>query len=877
MSTTTNSSTAIGLAPTGADAIFTNGFYQPPLDLFPHLVADNSALAFDATGLIPSLSSPSPSGHNSHSTGGSSQALNASDPSLWGTMPLPNNHHTYGDSRFVHSTAGDACDSFDAADSLLAPFQNNNALIAPQGYGLSSDQNTSPPPALDFGFADYDATLVKYLLESDGTEPFPHPGAAGNESMGCVSTASNDLAMRFERLSLTQNMFRIYHDSMENALSCWLTEQTCPYSTATGATRSIAGSASPVDSLEKEWGPNWSNRICSRVCRLDRVFATFTGRDLTAVENNKASRALFTAIMAFASQWATERQQRTGMFKAFPANVDAFCYHRAANGSVHLIGNLNASGSPAEHFSREDLWNRARHALDASAGISSFRVVFANIVFSLTQRPLHISEHISFLDTLTARSWENQANGRVADDTGTPKIDELHDLFRNDCSPLFLETAVRQLFVLRYKMTCIQRTERVTSRKGSLDRSCYSSSPRSNYQLRGESSQGSNDASQSLLGAEDNETFNLLFWLGVMFDTLTAAMHQRPPVVSDEDSEISCAASLSEPQVPRSENGDDVDPQSIALDHATTKKKPDLWGDLFLRQGAVGQGSNVPRWPCSYTEAAETLCNAAPVKVLFFRRVSRIQTLIYRGSRPAHLERAIQNAFWVYHHWNSAYGRFILDCVMNHNSLPPRIQSWYVVLAGHWHLAGMLLADNLESVDRAEIGLDSQRESRRAMGLVSTLRRENAVAVSSLAHCSLYSQDLSFAKTRQFHDSVNEGAFLTEPWTAVLIRSFIRAGHILLNEVDVSPYAVHLRLDDPSEQARLQCGYCLDALWCLGRKSDMALLAARVLSSCVEDKLRERNSQPHIVIPEFAVHDHLSAIPSGYDCNIPFSSIGPLF
>lgn len=100
-----------------------------------------------------------------------------------------------------------------------------------------------------------------------------------------------------------------------------------------------------------------------------------------------------------------------------------------------------------------------------------------------------------------------------------------------------------------------------------------------------------------------------------------------------------------------------------------------------------------------------------PLKVLLFRRISHIQTLIYRGSDGERLEQAVQDAFRAYHHWNDTYRRFMLDCVANHDNLPPRIQSWYVILDGHWHLGAMLLADTLDSIDQAGIGMDLQRES----------------------------------------------------------------------------------------------------------------------------------------------------------------------
>ena len=107
---------------------------------------------------------------------------------------------------------------------------------------------------------------------------------------------------------------------------------------------------------------------------------------------------------------------------------------------------------------------------------------------------------------------------------------------------------------------------------------------------------------------------------------------------------------------------------------------------------------------------------------------------------------------------------------------------------------------------------------------------------------------------------------LAEPWTVVLIQSFAKAGHILLNEADASPNTQN----DPLGQSWLQCRYCLEALWCLGRKfKKKALLAARDLSSS-EAKFRERHSQSYIVAPEFAVDDgNFSTIPDGYDIEIP--------
>lgn len=569
-----------------------------------------------------------------------------------------------------------------------------------------------------------------------------------------LGVLSDSIASEHTRSMMTENLFRIYHDSMENALGCWLTERNCPYKTTTTSIKPVETLL--LDGVEMEWGPKWTNRICSRVCRLDRVYSLVRGRRLSAAEDRTASRTLHTTIMAFASQWAQNSQARMG----FP--VSSIAQH--------------------ERSIRETLWSQARHALSESVGIPSFRVVFANIVFSLAQRPLDVEENI-----------------------------EVDDLLENDCAPVFLETALRQMFAFRYKLARLQRQMPETSNQ---------------------SLQISKDP--ILTNTEHRETFNLLFWMGVMFDTLTAAMHQRPPVISDEDSQIPCV-SLSTSSVARSV---DLDGWNMASNHARAKEKQDnLWGDLFLHKRAPDQAPKLACRPFSYEEAAEILSDATPVKVLLFRRITHLQKLIYRNASPEALENDIQSSLSVYQHWNRVYKRFMQDCMANHQELMPRIQSWYVILSGHWHLATLLLADTVETIDQARIGLESRREYREAIDLVTTLRRENALMVSGLAQSSLSALDLPAAKLRDFHDSVNEVAFLTEPWTSVLIRCFTKAAVFLLTEVDVAPRAPSKR-DSPSENARRHCGNCINALWVLGRKSDMAFLAARSLSSSLHRKAR---------------------------------------
>jgi hypothetical protein len=501
---------------------------------------------------------------------------------------------------------------------------------------------------------------------------------------------------------------------------------------------------------------------------------------LSAEEDRTAARALHLAIVAFASQWTQHAQKGTGL--SVPADI-----------------------AYGERSIRKNIWNEAKHALQHSTGIPSFRVVFANIIFSLTQSPLDETQPI-----------------------------KLGKLLENDGAPVFLENANRQLYTFRHKFARLQREAAPTVtdlRRGSVSSTLT--------EVLEVSTAESQQLDPILANQDHRSTLSLLFWLGIMFDTLSAAMYQRPLVVSDEDSQIASASPS-----PSTDHRVNLNYWEVPDHNAPTKN--DVWGDFFLRP-ATRQDPNPlstinphvqqphlqpaqPRWPCSYEEAASVLSEATPVKVLLYRRLTQLQSLIYRGASPARLEEVIAKTLLVYHHWTCTYQSFMLDCVTNHDALPHRIQSWYVILDGHWHLAAMLLADVLESIDRSHLGLESERESRIATDLIATLRIDNALAVGALARSSLHGQNSTM--NRYFHDSLNEVAFLVEPWTVVLIHSFAKAAYISLECLGGSAGASDDGLQGAlAECFRQNCEFCICALKYLGRKSDMASCVAGELES----------------------------------------------
>lgn len=241
------------------------------------------------------------------------------------------------------------------------------------------------------------------------------------------------------------------------------------------------------------------------------------------------------------------------------------------------------------------------------------------------------------------------------------------------------------------------------------------------------------------------------------------------------------------------------------------------------------------RWPCSYVDAAACLADAAPVKILVFRRVGHLQDLYYQRAPAEAIENAIAATLEVCNHWNNTYGRFISDCVANHDSLPARIQSWYILLASHWHLAILILADLIEKLDDSYMTLPANRTTRRATKFTTALRFRSVYAVSDLSRCSRYgTEDLSFAQSPDFHHAVNKAALLTEPWTVVLVRSFAHAGEVLVKLV-LSQGEPGLFVDaDNLAKVRSRLTDCIEALWLLGRKSDMALGAAKILQEAVD-------------------------------------------
>lgn len=638
---------------------------------------------------------------------------------------------------------------------------------------------------------------------------------------------------------IATGLLRIYHDSFENSLSCWVTEKNCPYETELS---DLIQQASPSSMAEETALRLSDNRIFSRVSRLDSAFTPLRGRPLTTHENRAASQALNAAIMAFASQWSHSSHNAFWRSKEGQSQIHAWqAKSKDGRPPASRVEDPIVSGE-CERMIQRTLWNEAKAAIQSSGEIDSFKVILAYMIFALTQRPVDPKpaqerspqrprtesmstsnsggpglNGASFVDCTPEHNTDNPMEGTMDEEWNPFYASDLEAL---NSPPIYLETAVRNLFSWRRK---VERYRRMQSK------------------AQAKTSSAPHGRAFSL---KDQQTFNILFWLGVMCDTTSSAISKRPLVIPDEDCAMiyegmdALNINGNPDQSDWRRNGDREDQDGGA--------QGALWGSYLLGFKYAGPRSTPPRWPCSFEEAALILQEAIPVKVLMFRKVGQLQTFAYRRTAPRVLEKCIEEALAVYQQWNSTYGQFMIDCVNEHNNLPPHVQSWYVILDGHWHYGCLLLADAIASIDKEEKTMKPQRDLRSSCGLIVELRQDNALAIAKIAEASLSEHAPSFPDNAEFHFACNGSAILTEPWTDILVRAMGSACKIFINWLStwdhphdpVYRWVVnHTTYDDLLVQADM----CIQGMSLLGRKSD----AANFTASIFIDRLKRVASVQH--------------------------------
>jgi hypothetical protein len=284
--------------------------------------------------------------------------------------------------------------------------------------------------------------------------------------------SGNRLSATTNSFMIGETMMKIYHDVMEGALSCWLVEHTCPFKSLPSTPSSTSSDGqqqfAAFQNMQSEWDPNWSNRVYRRVVKLDRMASLLGLKKLSPAEERKVSHALNSAVMAFTAQWAQSSERSKARWSV---------------GDSLDLSNMFPPPEPdlEDEFDRtlqKSFWNQARRALDECSEIDSFRVVFAEIIFGLTQK---------YADNL-AQQTDPAVHAR---DLDTSEVVE--EILRDDSQQIWLERATRRLHVLRRRVELHDR----------------------NLRAKG-------DKSHRRCDDESKKTIDLLFWLAVMFDTISA-------------------------------------------------------------------------------------------------------------------------------------------------------------------------------------------------------------------------------------------------------------------------------------------------------------------------------------------------------------------
>ena len=624
---------------------------------------------------------------------------------------------------------------------ILDPYQQSLLELNPDVYsGIVYEQpdfaQSSVPGDELWTKEAYAQQAAKIRGKNRAISPF-------NTDHGVMTSMNNTL--------ITDSLLGIYHDVLENNLACWLAEDTCPYKGKAGQQlQALTPTAvMPSNRLRQACGATWSNNIYSRVVQLDRV-AQRTGQlTLTRGENRAASKALSLAIMAFATQWSQGIQ---GGSDYVSARLDMF-------GQAGLARDEQPN---FEENVQQSTWEQARQALQECSDLESYRVVYAELIFGLVQKP-----------TKPRRRISQGHQGYVV--SFAERKREVMKMLAIQNQPVFVERATRKVHSMKFRLDAAE----------------------TGFSMFGEP--------PAKLLAEDRSTIGLLYWFAVMLDTVSSSISEKPVALADEDCQH-----------------ESLEKVENSTGHSVSRR----WEARLFVQDDLDRPTLSLRWPCSYHDAAEGVARSAPVKVLLFRYISYLQNTLRKRESAKAIEDVISGALLLYRYWNATYGAFFRGLIRDYNTIPSRIKSWFVCILVPWDLGALMLADLIEFVDNNNMGFEQTSRSRIADNLPSVMRKLSADELSDIARVTTPVQHSSGSgQLPDLHFAVNQGSLLTEPWTILLVNAFAKASlyHLeVLNGLETQPDLLSEADGETMRNAIQRIDSCARCLWFLGRKTFVA-------------------------------------------------------
>jgi len=575
-----------------------------------------------------------------------------------------------------------------------------------------------------------------------------------NADHGVMTSMNNTL--------ITDSLLGIYHDVLENNLACWLAEDTCPYKGKAGQQLQtlMPTPVMPTNRIRQACGATWSNQIYSRVVQLDRV-AQRTGQlSLTRGENRAASKALSLAIMAFATQWSQGIQ---GGSDYVSARLDMFAQ----------IGISRDEQQTFEENVKNSTWEQARQALQECSDLESYRVVYAELIFGLVQKPTAPQRRIG--------------QGRPGHVSFAERKREVMKMLAIQNQPVFVQRATRKVHSMKFRLDAAE----------------------TGFSMFGEA--------PAKLMAEDRSTIGLLYWFAVMLDTVSSSISEKPVALADEDCQhealeddgTNTGTSVNRRWEARLFVQDDLDKPSLSLrwpcsyhDAAEGVARSAPVKVLLFRYISYLQNTLRKREPA---KAIEDVISGA---MLLYRYWNSTYGAFFRGLIRDYNTIPPRIKSWfvcILVPWNLGALMLadLIEFVDNHNM-------------GFEQTSRSRIAEDLPSVMR-KLSADELSDIARV--------------TTPLQHGSGSGQlpDLHFA--------VNQGSLLTEPWTILLVNAFAKASLYHLEVINALEMKTNLLSDEEGETLRnavLRIDSCSKCLWFLGRKTSVAADIAAVFLEAID-------------------------------------------
>jgi hypothetical protein len=676
-----------------------------------------------------------------------------------------------------------------------------------------------------------------------------------------ISMQEHRLADKSNKITISSDLMKIYCDSLENALECWIDREACPYRIETDV-----GLHSHAFN-EQTRSSSFSNTFYNRVHRLDAVFSRQTPKPLTRAEDSGSSKALKLAIMAFACQWShSSRPSSTILHERTRALTDED--HAVEPRPTSNFGASDAQGF--ERLLRLSVWHESQRCLSRWRHCGSFRVILASIVLFCTQQPLDEDElndspenHIQPFASqdLRAEKSVHSSPGGFGDqlNSSAPSINATAQGLVNKSfpdltlfsSPLYGHEGLQHLEIgLRHLLTW---------RKSII--SSYLHKQQGTFYPVTEPPCNRN----ALPGSQYLSDFNLFFWLGVMCDTTSSVLNQRSLIIPDTETFTSSGGMtrLDLELVTNATFGGSHCRPGVDYHHSHERmaQSVDIWGSYLLDVDRSWRRSLVATENLSTSQLkSEMIKQGVPLKILFWRKVGKLQNMISAHEQqptslptPTEVENAIKDALAVHQYWTMNYGEFFTACSREHSSLSIQSRSWYLVLFLGWNMACLILAQYIDFVDRNAMSERLGQSLRGSSTLTSELMKTSVYAIAEAAgvtscmpttSSSLSAEeDASLAAgtstTKSSHPALlGQSAILSDPHTAKVVKALEIASEILLDWLrqwrspaagDCMPHLSWLYANTSSDEISRHCVSCINALDLLTSKSDVARFTAEHL------------------------------------------------